>query len=325
MEMSEGGREPGDSVLDPTTENFIRSLKGSKPIHQLSPVEARQILEKVQSNQGPSPGVEMRRIDLSTRFGEVSLRIVRPVGQKEQLPGILYVHGGGWVLGSGNTHQRLVGELARGAGAVVVFVNYSLSPEAKFPTALEQCYAAAKAMAEHAREWGIDASRLALVGDSAGGAMATVLARWALERGGPKFLYQVLLYPVTDAAMETESYKTFADGPWLTRAAMEWFWSSYQPDADKRGDPDLSPLRTPLERLKGLPPALIITGENDVLRDEGEAYGRRLTEAGAEAATVRFLGAIHDFMMLNPLAETTVTRDAVELAVAKLHSAFMVH
>lgn len=317
--------EKTPSVYESRTVEFLRELGEVPLLHHRTPVEARRTLEALQSPPGPTPGVRFENIWIPTRFGEISLRLIRPTGHEEDLPAIVYFHGGGWVLGSENTHQRLCGDLARGAGAVVVFVNYTSSPEARFPAALEQGYSGLKYLVENGKSLGIDSSRLAIAGDGAGGNLATVIARWVLERGGPALLFQVLFYPMTDAALETASCLDFAEGPWLTRATMEWFWEAYEPDPVRRLDADHSPLRTPFEKLRGLPPVLLITGENDMLRDEGEAYGRRLTGAGVDVTTVRFVGAIHDFAMLNALAETSAARDAIDLAVLKLREAFAPH
>src|SRR5690606_15235738 len=196
------------------------------------------------------------------------------------LPVIVYIHGGGWVLGDKETHDRLVRELAVGANAVVVFVDYERSPESRFPVAIEQAFAVLQYVAERPEAFGADAGRVVLAGGSVGGNMATVVARMAKERKGPTVLAQLLFYPVTDASMSSGSYAEFADGPWLTRAAMAWYWDQYLPDTAKRSDIHASPLNATMEQLAGLPQTLLVVDENDVLRDEGEAYGRKLAAAG---------------------------------------------
>lgn len=221
-------------------------------------------------------------------------------------------------MGDKDTHERLVRELAQGAQAAVVYPNYTPSPEAQYPVPLEQAYAAMLSVLQRADDYGLDASRVAVAGDSVGGNMATVMALLAKERKGPRIDFQLLLYPVTDANFDTESYRAFADGPWLTRRAMQWFWDAYAPDETRRGEITASPLRATPEQLRGLPPALIITAENDVLRDEGEAYARKLSDAGVRVACVRYNGTHHDFMMLNGLAETTPARAAVAQSAAAL-------
>jgi acetyl esterase len=238
------------------------------------------------------------------------------------LPPVLYFHGGGWVLGDSETHDRLTREIAHGASAAVVFVDYDRAPETKYPLAIEQAYTALTYVTEHAAELNVDASRLVVAGDSVGGNMAAVVALLAKERGGPRVGFQLLFYPVTDASFDNASYQAFADGPWLMREAMRWFWDAYLPDADKRRHPTASPLQASLEQLKGLPPALIITDEHDVLRDEGEAYAAKLTQAGVPVTAVRYLGTIHDFVLLNPLADTPAAREALAQANAALCAFF---
>jgi acetyl esterase len=233
----------------------------------------------------------------------------------------MYFHGGGWVLGSKDTHDRLVRDLVNGTNAAFVFVNYTPSPEAQFPVPIEQGYAATKYVAEHGNELGLDPSRLALVGDSVGGNMTAVVAQLAKERGGPAIRYQVLLYPVTDSSLKQKSYKEFADGPWLTKAAMAWFWDAYAPNKKDRKKAMASPLSATAEQLQGLPPALVIVDENDILRDEGEAYARKLLQSGVEVTAVRVLATHHDFALLNALADTPATKATVQLASQKLAEA----
>jgi acetyl esterase/lipase len=237
------------------------------------------------------------------------------------LPVILYVHGGGWVLGNAGTHDRLVRELAVGTDAAVVFVEYARSPEARYPVAIEQAYATARWICSDGAVEGLDATRLAVAGDSVGGNMAAVLAILAKQRGDVSFVHQSLYYPVTDAAQDTSSYVTFADGPFLTAKAMAWFWDCYLPDRDRRAEVTASPLRATPEQLAGLPPAFVIVDENDVLRDEGEAYARRLTAAGVATTSVRYNGIIHDFMMLNPVRGTEAATAAIEQAIHVLRKA----
>jgi acetyl esterase len=198
-----------------------------------------------------------------------------------------------------------------GAQAAVVFVNYTPSPEAHYPTAIEQAYAATRWVAEQGASAGLDTSRLVVVGDSVGGNMVAAVTLLAKRRCGPGIALQVMAYPVTDAAFTTPSYQQFADGPWLTRKAIQWFWDAYAPDVSVRSEPTVSPLRASLDELRGLPPALLITTENDVLRDEGEAYAHRLMQAGVRVTATRYLGTIHDFLLLNPIAGTTPTCGAL--------------
>jgi acetyl esterase len=312
------------SSLEPHTQRFIDTLSaaGGPPIYTLTPQAARKVLDDAQSGpiQKLPADIEERSIP-GGPTGPVSVRVVRPKGAAGPLPAIVYIHGGGWILGNANTHDRLVRAIANGAHAAVLFVNYTPSPEARYPIAVEQSYAVAKFVAQRGAELNVDPSRLAIAGDSVGGDMTAAVTLLAKERGGPQFRYQVLFYPVTDATFETSSYNQFANGPWLTKPAMKWFWDAYAPDAADRAKPTVSPLRATLGQLKDLPPALVITDENDVLRDEGEAYARKLMQAGVDVTAVRALGTIHDFVMLNALADTPAARNATALATAKLRDA----
>jgi acetyl esterase len=308
-------------VLEPTTQAFVDSVaaQGGKPLYELSYADARKILEDLQAIEVKKPpaDIEDRTFPVGPT-GEVSVRIYRPTGAKGTLPAVMYFHGGGWVLGSKNTHDRLLRDLVNTTNAAFVFVNYTPSPEAQFPVPIEQAYAATKYVAEHGKELGIDSSRLALAGDSVGGNMTAAVTLLAKERKGPALSYQVLFYPVTDASLTQETYKTFANGPWLTTKAMEWFWDAYAPNKQDRTKITASLLNATPEQLQGLPPALIIVDENDVLRDEGEQYARKLIEAGVDVTPIRMLATHHDYALLNPLANTPATRATIQLASEKL-------
>jgi len=311
-----------DPVLEPATQKFIDALAGSKPIYTLSPADARNVLAGAQKGDLKKLAAQEENLTIKAGpTGEIKLRIVRPAHAKGTLPVVMYFHGGGWVLGDADTHDRLVREIANGADAAVVFVDYERSPEARYPIAIEQAYAATKYVAEHAKQFKVDASRLAVAGDSVGGNMTAAVTLMAKERGGPAIDQQVMFYPVTDANFDTGSYNQFANGPWLTKDAMKWFWNAYLPDEAKRKEPTASPLQASLEQLNGLPPALIVTDENDVLRDEGEAYGRKLSQAGVRVTSVRFNGTIHDFVLLNAISETPAVRGAIKLASDTLRAA----
>jgi acetyl esterase len=315
---------PQAPALEPSTQAFVDGLPKGPPIYTLAPGAARDVLSGVQASVKVSPPqVESDdRVLAVGPTGRTKIRVVRPAGARGALPVVIYTHGGGWVLGDKQTHDRLVRELAAGAEAVIVFVDYDRSPEARFPVALEQAYAVAKHVAEHAHEFGADPARLAIAGDSVGGNMTAALALLAKQRGGPKIAAQLLFYPVTDASMSTASYAEFADGPWLTARAMAWYWDQYLPDVAKRRDIHASPLKASLAQLHGLPQALLLVDENDVLRDEGEAYGRKLAAAGVRVVSARYNGTIHDFMMLNPIAETPAVRAAVGQAIGFLRAVF---
>ena len=299
----------------PDIQRFLDQLAaaGGPPIYELSPSDARNVLRSAQDGITADPAITIEDLMVpGGPDGDVSVRVFRPTGAPSPLPAVMYFHGGGWILGDKDTHDRLVRELAAGLGAAVVFVNYTPSPEAAYPIAIEQAYAATVWASEHGSSAGLDPSRMVLIGDSVGGNMVAAVTLLAKERSGPPIALQVLAYPVTDAAMDSESYATYADGPWLTANAMRWFWDAYAPDLAVRDEPTASPLRASLEQLAGLPPALLITDENDVLRDEGEAYAQRLADAGVDVTAVRYLGTIHDFLLLNAIASTTPTRAALD-------------
>ena len=311
-------------VLDPTTQAFIDSLEaaGGKPIYTLSYADARKVLEDAQAiNVRKLPAEIEEKVFPVGPTGQVSVRIYRPPNAKGSLPVVMYFHGGGWVLGSKNTHDRLVRDLVNGVNAAFVFVNYTPSPEAQFPVPVEQCYAATKYVADKGKELGLDPSRLALAGESVGGYTTAVVAQLAKERNGPSIRYQVLMYPVTDSSMSQRSYEEFADGPWLTKTGMAWFWDAYAPNKADRKKTMASPLSAAVEQLKGLPPALLITDENDILRDEGEQYARKLIQAGVEVTPIRVLATHHDYALLNALADTPATKLTVEIVSEKLSEA----
>lgn len=311
--------------IEPKTWAFVEKIQnaGAKPIIELPVKEGRAIFDQLQtlSSEKPEVDVEDHSIPGGPK-GDVSIRIIRPKGAKESLPVIMYYHGAGWVFGDYITHGRLVRELAVGVHAAVVFVNYSLAPEEQYPTQIEEAYAATKYISENGKKFNLDSSRFAVAGDSVGGNMTIAMTLLAKERGGPKITYQVLIYPVTDANFDNGSYKEFAEGPWLTKKAMEWFWDNYLPNKEKRKEITASPLQATVEQLKGLPPALVINGECDVLRDEGEAYAHKLNAAGVKVTGMRFHSTIHDFLMLNDISETPPSRGAVENVIGHLRSVF---
>lgn len=314
-------------VVEPTSRLLLDSLeaKGGPQIQDLPVAESRSALNHMQKDDLALPNAEIEDIDIAGGpNGSISLRIVRPQGSASSLPGVMYFHGGGWVLGDSATHDALIRSIANDAHVAVVFVNYSRSPEAHYPISIEEAYAATSWVAANGASIRVDAARLAVVGDSAGGNMAAAVTLMAKLRGGPAITSQVLFYPVTDADFGTASYEQFDNGYHLTRDAMKWFWNHYAPELSMRSQSTASPLRATVEQLRGLPPALIITGECDVLRDEGEAYARKLVLAGVPVTAVRFLGTIHDFVMLRPLSRTAPARAAITLATESLRVAFAV-
>jgi acetyl esterase/lipase len=320
--MSTNLRRP---VLEPAAQEFASATAKPPFLFDIGPVEGRKLVDQVQAGDVAKPDVDVEDTTLPVGpSGSVSVRILRPKGSAAALPALVYVHGAGWVFGNAHTHDRLIRELAAGVGAAVVFPNYSLSPEARYPTAIEESYAVARWVAEHGGEKRLDGARLAVAGDSVGGNMTAALTLLAKERGGPRFAAQVLFYPVTDASFDTGSYQQFAEGYFLRRDAMQWFWDQYTTDSAERAQITASPLRATAEQLAGLPPALVITGEADVLRDEGEAYAAKLRQAGVAVTAVRYQGIIHDFVMLNALRDTHAARAAIAQAIGFLRAALAV-
>ncbi|MEV5341463.1 alpha/beta hydrolase [Streptomyces sp. NPDC052676] len=313
---------PVAPVLEPAAAAFARATAEPPYLYQLPPAEGRKAVDEVQSGPVVLPGVDEEWVTVAGGpTGEVRARVVRPAGASGLLPVVLYVHGAGWVFGNAHTHDRLVRELAVGTGAAVVFPEYGLSPEHRYPVALEQIWTVARWIVTDGASHELDGYRLAVAGDSVGGNLSAALTLLAKERGGLPLRQQVLFYPVTDAAFDTGSYEQFAEGYFLRRDAMRWFWDQYTTDPGERAHVTASPLRATTEQLAGLPPALVVTAEADVLRDEGEAYAAELRAAGVPVTAVRYQGAIHDFVMLNALRETHAARSATELAVGALRRA----
>ncbi|MEU9454394.1 alpha/beta hydrolase [Streptomyces sp. NPDC048277] len=313
---------PVKPVLEPAAQAFVEATANPPYLFDLAPAEGRKAVDEVQSGEIAKPAVDEEWITVSGGpTGTVRARIVKPAGATGVLPVIIYIHGAGWVFGNAHTHDRLVRELAVGANAAVVFPEYDLSPEVRYPVAIEQNWTVAKWVVEQGATKDLDATRIAVAGDSVGGNMTIALTLMAKERGGVPLLQQVLFYPVTDASFDTNSYHQFAEGYFLRRDGMFWFWDQYTTDEAERAQITASPLRATVEQLKDLPPALVVVAEADVLRDEGEAYANKLREAGVPVTAVRFQGIIHDFVMLNALRETHAAEAAISLAVRTLHAA----
>ncbi|MDR8412370.1 alpha/beta hydrolase [Nonomuraea sp. 3-1Str] len=309
-------------VLEPAAQAFAEATAQPPYLFQLTPQEGRKAVDDVQSGPADKPAVDEEWITVpGGPTGEVRARIVRPAGATGDLPVIIYIHGAGWVFGNAHTHDRLVRELAVGTGAAVVFPEYDLSPEHRYPVAIEQNWTVAQWIVAEGASKGLDPARIAVAGDSVGGNMTAALTIMAKQRGGLPLRQQVLFYPVTDAAFDTDSYHQFAEGYFLRRDGMQWFWDQYTTDETQRAEITASPLRATTAELTGLPPALVITGEADVLRDEGEAYAGKLRTAGVPVTAVRYLGIIHDFVMLNALRETHAAESAIELAITTLRRA----
>lgn len=305
--------------LERQTEAFLDALAagGGKPLETLSPADARQVLI------GAQKGAKLPAADVSEKIIQIdgkplTLKIVRPQGAKGVLPAFMFFHGGGWVLGDFQTHERLIRDLVVKSGAAAIYVDYTPSPEAHYPTAINQAYAATAWVAQNGSSIKVDGSRLAVAGNSVGGNMAAVVALKAKEAGSPKLSFQLLLWPVTDASFNNASYNQFAKDHFLTRNMMHWFWDNYTTNPAERNEIYASPLRASEAQLRNLPDALIQTAEFDVLRDEGEAYAAKLDRAGVNVTSVRYQGMIHDFGLLNALSQVPATRSAMDQAGAAL-------
>ena len=303
-----------DPRIDPQVRSFLATInKDSSPFWELPQPKPQEILTGLQSQTAVDmSGVTTTERTINQDGRTVKLYIMKPE-QVSSNPGVLlFIHGGVWIVGNFQNHQRLLRDLVVGSGQIGVFVEYTPLPAAKFPTQLEECYAALEWVAQHAGELGADGSRIAAAGNSVGGNMAAALALMSKDRKGPKISYQVLLIPATDASVDTDSYHEYGSDRFLARAFMKYGWDLYAPDAKTRNNPYVSPLRASTEELKGLPPALVITAENDPLRDEGEAYARKLKGADVSVDAVRYNGTIHDFVLLNALRDVPSTEAAID-------------
>ncbi|RKR81877.1 acetyl esterase/lipase [Mucilaginibacter gracilis] len=309
-----------DPHIDRQVKEFLKVLNsGGAPLETLSKEDARQVLIGAQASvKVDLSGIEVSQKTITADGQEISLNIVRPEGVAEELPVFIFIHGGGWILGDYPTHERLVRDLVVASGVVAVFVNYTPSPEAQYPIAINQIYAATKWVAENGKEINVDGSRLAVVGNSVGGNMTAVTALQAKAKNGPKISLQIMMWPVTDARFDWESYTLFGQDRFLTAPLMKWMFDQYTTDAGERAQILVSPLNATLDELKDLPPALIQVAENDILRDQGEAYGRKLNEAGVTVTTVRYNGMIHDFGLLNALATVPSVKSLIVQASAEL-------
>ena len=308
-------------VLEPAAQELADATAKPTGLIEAGPEGARKILNDLQSGPIDKLPIDEEWVTVPASVGDARVRIVKPQGATGMLPVIVYMHGGGWILGNAATHDRLVRELAVGARAAVAFVEYPNSPEAHYPVAIEQGYATAQWIVREGASKGLDASRMAVAGESVGGNMSAALSLMAKERGDVKFVHTSMFYPVTDAAMDTDSYNEFASGYYLSRDSMEWFWDAYLPDVDRRSEITASPNRASTEQVAGLPPTYLCVDEADVLRDEGEAYAAKLRSAGVPVTTVRYDGTVHDFMLLNSLSDTHATRAAIAQATAFLRAA----
>jgi acetyl esterase/lipase len=307
----------GSLGTDTQTQAFLEIIEGGTPMETLTANEARNVLVGAQKG-ATLPAADVTYKTITVNGEDIDLVIVKPEGTQDNVPAFMYFHGGGWVIGDFPTHERLIRDLVVRSGAAAIYVDYTRSPEAKYPTAVNQAYAATKWVAENGKKIGVDGSRLAVAGNSAGGNIATVVSLKAKAAGTPKLKFQLLFWPVTDASFNNSSYQEFAQGHFLTKNMMTWFWDNYTTDQNQRNEIYASPLRATLEQLKGLPPTLIQTAEKDVLRDEGEAYGRKLNQAGVEVTTTRYNGMVHDYGLLNILSGNPTVETAIDQAAHAL-------
>ncbi|QHS62879.1 alpha/beta hydrolase [Chitinophaga agri] len=316
-----------DPRIDPQVRTFLKALntagKGQTPIYKLPGTGPADALTALQ-NQTPVDlsGVEVSHQTITQDGVTVPVHIVRPKGATGKLPVIMFYHGGVWLVGNFENHQRFVRDLVVGTNAIAVFPDYTLIPEARYPTQINQAYAALNWVASHGEELHADVSRIAVAGNSVGGNMSAAIALMAKDKHGPAIKIQVLLYPAVGADFNTSSYKEFANDRFLTRDFMEYGWNLYAPDAATRKDRYAVPLAATVEQLKGLPTTLIQTAENDPLRDEGEAYGRKLREAGVNSTTVRYVGMIHDFGLLNGINQVPAVQQSIQDAIRAINAAF---
>ncbi|WP_288879927.1 alpha/beta hydrolase [Pedobacter panaciterrae] len=309
-----------DEHLSPPVKEFLKGLNTGGPgLETLSTDQARLVLVNAQKAfKVDLSGVTKSEKTISADGFTIKLDIVRPAGAKGILPVFIFIHGGGWVLGDFPTHERMVRDLVVLSGCAGVFVNYTRTPDTKFPTAINEIYAATKWVAANGKDIQVDGSKLAVVGNSVGGNMTAVTTLKAKAEKGPKIKLQIMMWPIVDAGFDTESYRLYGEQRFLTVPTMKWMYDMYIADPEKRKDIYASPLQASIEQLQGLPPALIQVAENDILRDEGEAYGRKLEEADVPATTVRYNGVIHDFGLLNGLAEIPQTKSLFIQAAAEL-------
>lgn len=304
---------------------FLYALNnsGGKPLETLTPQEARQVLVDAQKSvEVDYSGIIETEKKITQDGITVNIHIVKPATTaSEKLPVFMFTHGGGWVLGDYPTHRRLVRDLVVNSGAAAVFTDYTPSPEAKYPTAINEIYAAAKWVSENGDEIGVDGKNMAAAGNSVGGNMTAVLCLMAKDKGGPEIKFQLLLWPVTDADFTRESWSKYADGRFLTAPLMKWMWDNYLPNLEKRKEYYATPFNASLEQLRGLPPALVQLAENDILFDEGLAYARKLDEAGVPVTIETYNGFIHDYGLLNPLDHIPAVKFSSEQGALALKKA----
>lgn len=300
---------------------FLKELNESQdePLETLPPEKARGVLEDAQESENVDySGIQEQSVELDWQGHRFTTYVVKPKAVKQEVPVFMFFHGGGWVLGDYPTHKRLVRDLVVQSGAACVFPDYTRSPEATYPVAINQGYLATKWIVENGKDYGIDGTRLAVAGNSVGGNMATVVALMAQEEKEFFIRLQLLLWPVTDANFTRESYKKYAEDRFLTTSLMKWMWDNYAPNQKTRKEIYAAPMQASPEQLASLPPAVIQLAENDILHDEGLAYGRKLNEAGVDTTIQCYNGLIHDYGLLNALASVPAVKEAITSAAASI-------
>ena len=308
-----------DEHLAPGVKEFLKIVNSGGPVEALPKLAARQVLiDSQKAFNVDYSGIEESEKEVKADGFTLKLNVVRPEGVKGDLPVFIFIHGGGWILGDYPTHRRLVRDIVVESGCAAVFVNYTPSPEAHYPQAINEIFAATKWVAEHGKEIGVDGSNLAIVGNSVGGNMTCATSLMVKEQKGPKVKVQIMMWPVADASFSEKSYLKFGAERFLTTPLMKWMWDQYTTDLEARKEIHASLLKASIEQLKGLPPTLIQVAQNDILRDEGEAFGRKLELAGVTVTTVRYNGMIHDWGMLNGLAQEPATKSLIRHAASEL-------
>ncbi|MEU8821331.1 alpha/beta hydrolase [Actinoplanes sp. NPDC048796] len=300
------------TVLDPVVRLLVEASAGPPFLHQIGPQDGRQALLESQGPPRPDPRVSAEfQVAPIGPSGLVGFWVFRPRGG-ESTGSVVYAHGGRWMLGDARTHWALISDLTRLSGKTFVVPEYTRTPEARYPVAIEEIYALLLWVSE------TTGGDLAVAGDCAGATMAAALALMAKRRGSPRISAQLLFYPILDIACAQPSHREFGSGYLLTHEAVRWYWGQYSDVPAERAEPTLSPALASVEDLAGLPPALVVCAEADPVRDEGEAYAARLRDAGVDASAVRFLGTVHDFVSLTPLRDRPTTRAAIERGAAFL-------
>lgn len=308
-------------IMDPRAAAFVSKAEEGPPIQTLSPHQAWENLNTLQAGyQVPSNITVEKRVLPVGPTGKTPVQIYTPEGVKKPANTIVYMHGGGFVMGSSTTHVRLMCDLATCSNRIIVFVDYTNAPEGKYPTAHDQCYAVLKYVYEHPSEFGINPSNIVIAGDSVGGAIAATCSLLSKKHNGPKIKAQLLFYPAVNLDANAIDYGVLKDGPWLSKANLYWAWSQYFTPKDNLKDPYISPVYASVEQLEGMPTTMVITDDCGPLHASGEDYAKNLIQAGVDVTAMRFFGITHDFMMLNALKDTPAAKGSLAAACYFLNS-----